>query len=321
MSAFREFVRSLETGINSPGIDIESWLKPYNDLVMRHMLRNESDSARGVEVNVGRDSVRARRVDYTFNKDSLVALLWDLYSVAERDETLRSVLDMAENISDENHVHGLRAMRNSLRELENNLDEFSLTLSFYVSGSRLVQITAEIYDKYSLVQTQGGMTHPRNSQGDGLITLNFGTNADSTWTISLTEPLYPEYLMTIEWRYSGTETSRIRHELVIDGETHLDLGWSPANGEFALFLDNGWEVTELTGSYFKRDNGFELSFEFRGADIRIRAESGVVLPLPSRESFVDIDRWNDTLTGELSEMDLGGILGMFGMLGSIAAMG
>jgi hypothetical protein len=303
-----EYMEFMETQISNP-VDYEAWLKPYNDIVQRHMLRNEGNSERNAEVRVGRgEFVNARRVTYTFDDAAVLALLTELVDTLLKDELVLDTIEMMSGMDGMDHMSVRefeREIENAIREFERNVTNFSLELSFFIGArNRLVQIEADLDMTVRYTNWNGDTTRERQR---ATITLNMGSSVNSTWSLTVRDnDNRAEYVA--EWRYSGADASRIRHEFIVDGHTYIDLAWNPSNGFFTLIYDDGmdgwWSNSfEIDGTYRQTRDGFTIELEFEGIEFYAMAQKGVAVPTPASENFISLDSWYETLFDEFADIE------------------
>jgi hypothetical protein len=308
------YISYMEEQLNDP-LEYAKWVKPYTDMLIRHMKRTET-AERGVEVRTGREEfVTVRRVAYTFNENDLVAILRDLLELVEKDKYLQDSFNLSDGMSSLMGIPRFdmftEQIRDAIDEFESNLEELDLTLAFYIgNGNRLVQVG--LYLSYEIVYERWDGTRRRDSDS-GAIVLNFGADVNSTWTFSVYDNDSPENFMMFEWRFTGADSGNVRHEFVYDGQTVALFDWNTANDGFAVELGLGAGF-ELAGQYRINSDGFELSFGVDTVQVAVRGEKGGSVPNPTSESFVNVDVWDTTLFGELeSLLELGSLFGLGGI--------
>jgi hypothetical protein len=298
-------------------VDFEAWLEPYNDLVREHIRKNEDSSERRVEVRVGRsDTVNARKITYSFDLDSIVDLLWDIFDMLEADSVISGIFDgipeSFSDLSDDNHDF-MKLLEEAIFDFDEFTNNFDLTMSFYLSGSRFVQIEAEFEIDYMREvwdwdnTTWESTSRRERTRERGSITLNLGTEADSDWVLTVTEGR--NVVATMEWRVNTG--SRVRHELVVaqrgcwqcqqdvanaddmnirncNGHTVLDWSWFTSDGSFTLTIGDEYYSQTFEGTYKTWDGGFELGLDIEGVKLKIVAEVGGSVPVPTSEDFVSL---------------------------------
>ena len=243
--------------------------------------------------------VSCREITLRITKAELVKLLTDLYEVFEKDETIRTQMDMSGNpmlyslFGDMggSYEQFLRSYRTTIRDIEQNYEGDIELLFFIGKNDRLLRIELNTDTEYEGERSQIKAT------------LDLGSSVHDSWVFDyiITTNEVTETI-SIRWDYeerSGKQNNTVQY--ISDGieKATFTSEWEIDGDDFGLTYTAGHITNKMTGSLIIDEKFFLMALDNVYPDnsgesltITVTATSGSQF---EEVEFINLDKWGESI--------------------------